>query len=273
MAAEGTAPLKLLVPRHRGRAVWAYVATFGGGLLPGDHIALDVDVGPGASLLLATQASTKIYRGGERPAQQQLRARVAEGGLCAVLPDPIVCFADAVYRQRQRFDLEPGASLVVCDWLSSGRAARDERWQLRSYRSTTEVFRGGEARGDRGALVVRDAVALEATPHSRLLDRFGAVDVFATVLLLGPALASAAAALVGRIAAMPVDPTAALHASASPIDVERGRSRGAVTASSAVAGGAILRVAGRRVEDVAIFLRRELAALPELLGDDPWARR
>ena len=45
VGARANAPLKLLVPRHRGAAVWAYASTLGGGLLAGDHVHLDLEIG------------------------------------------------------------------------------------------------------------------------------------------------------------------------------------------------------------------------------------
>ena len=39
------AQMKLLVPGPRGPAVWAFASSFGGGLVAGDHIALEVTVG------------------------------------------------------------------------------------------------------------------------------------------------------------------------------------------------------------------------------------
>ncbi|HEY2366660.1 MAG TPA: urease accessory protein UreD, partial [Polyangiaceae bacterium] len=61
-SSRARAPLKLLTPKNHGDARWTFVATYGGGLVDGDAIALDVKVGPGASALLSTQASTKVYR-------------------------------------------------------------------------------------------------------------------------------------------------------------------------------------------------------------------
>src|SRR4051812_10112992 len=55
-------PLRLLTPRNHGHAAWVFAATFGGGLVEGDAIRLEVTLGPEATGLVGTQASTKIYR-------------------------------------------------------------------------------------------------------------------------------------------------------------------------------------------------------------------
>lgn len=57
---SSTYPLKLLSPRieQDGVAV-VYNMSYGGGLVGGDSIRLNVDIGRGASLVVLTQASRK----------------------------------------------------------------------------------------------------------------------------------------------------------------------------------------------------------------------
>ena len=78
--------------------------------------------------------------------RQTLNLSVAEGGLAVVMPDPIVCFNDAQFTQRQRFDLDPSAGLVLVDTLSSGRRARGERWAMHHYESRNDIYVNGRAR-------------------------------------------------------------------------------------------------------------------------------
>ncbi|WP_170229221.1 urease accessory protein UreD [Polyangium fumosum] len=254
LTARASAPLKLLVPRPRGASAWVYAATFGGGLLAGDSIDLEVRVGPGASALCATQASTKVYKSEHgKLACQTLSATVGESALFALLPDPVCPFAGAVYQQRQRVELAPGATLVLVDGLVSGRAARGERYAFTSYRTVTEVVQENR-------LLVLDALTLENTAESNIAERMGRFDGFATAVLVGPRIETAAAALVESLARQPLrSPDHArnpLLATASPLP-----------------GGAVLRVASEEPEAVAAFLRTSLAFLAPLLGDDPWARK
>ncbi|MEO7328853.1 MAG: urease accessory protein UreD, partial [Minicystis sp.] len=107
-----TSPLKLLTPRNHGRAAWVYVATFGGGLVDGDALHLDVTVSAGTTALLGTQASTKVYRCPTSSCRQDLVARVGAGALLVSLPDPVACFAEARYAQSIAIDLDPSASLI-----------------------------------------------------------------------------------------------------------------------------------------------------------------
>jgi hypothetical protein len=46
-----------------------------------------------------------------------------------------------------------------------------------------------------------------------------------------------------------------------------------VVSASSTRGGAVLRVAGEQVEEVGREIYGHMAFVPELLGDDPWARK
>jgi urease accessory protein UreG len=122
-------PLKLLHPRQANRSASVYLSTYGGGLVGGDHLDLSLTVGPGAAALVATQASTKVYRS-PLGASQKLCAEVADQALLVLLPDPVTCFAGATYSQDQRIRLDPGASLVLVDRVTAGRVEHGERWDI-----------------------------------------------------------------------------------------------------------------------------------------------
>lgn len=58
---SSTYPLKLLSPRGRGDSVAiVYVLSYGGGLVGGDEVELEVDVREGASLMLLSQVRRSI---------------------------------------------------------------------------------------------------------------------------------------------------------------------------------------------------------------------
>jgi urease accessory protein len=241
-------PLTFLTPRHAGTAGWACASSHGGGLLSGDSVAVSIDVRAGARAAFVTQASTKIFPG-RRGARQTLDAAVAADALLVVAPDPVVCYAGARYAQRQEFDLAPSASLVVVDWLTSGRAARGERWRFESYESRLAVRRGGKE-------LLRDATLLdgEAGP---LAERLGRFDVVALALATGPLLAAGARGLLEETARRPTPRRAPLLVSAAPV----GRD------------GVLLRAAAESFEDASRELRRALRFAWDALGDDPWSSR
>lgn len=247
-----TNPLKLLVPRPRATCAWAFASTFGGGLLAGDAIDLDVTVGEGTSLLIGTQASTKVYRSPHAtPATQHIAATVADDALLALLPDPVTCFADAAYEQRQRFNVAPGGSLLLLDWITSGRLARGERWAFSRYLSRNDIVLGNHHAACDALLLDAEFEPIDA-PH-----RMGRFDCYATLFIVGPRVTQGAAQLLAGIAAMTLGRNAPLLASASPFGD----------------GGAVLRVLGESAQVVGAFLRERLAFAWPLIGEDPWSRK
>ncbi len=244
--ARATDPLKLLLPRNHGHGAWVFLATYGGGLVDGDHVRLTTEVRPGATALLSTQASTKVYRS-PRGCRQELEATVGAEAALFLLPDPVACFAGARYDQRTTVDLAPGASLVLLDAWTCGRAAHGERWAFAHLRTTTTVTRGGRP-------LLLDAVLLDPA-DGPLAPRLGRFQAFAMLAAFGPRAARVREAILG-----PLGPPCA---EASVL----------VTASPVGEDGAILRVAATSVEEATRTLRADLRALPDLLGDDPFARK
>ncbi len=245
-----SSPLQLLAPRPRGAAAWILAASHGGGLVSGDAVDLEISVGAGAAACLGTQAETKVYRAaGGAGARQSLAAAVGGGGLLALLPDPVSPFAEARYEQEQRFELAAGASLVVLDAVTAGRAARGERWAFARYRSRNEVRVSG-------MLILADAVHLEAGRGPPLLRRLAGLELLATAIILGPRVAAAARELLQALGRAPADGGAAVLAAASPL-----------------ADGLILRLASRSVEEGMQALRAHLSFLAAPLDGDPLLRR
>jgi urease accessory protein len=251
VACAATSPLQLLSPSPRGRCAWIVSASHGGGLVAGDHVSLELEIGAGSTALLTTQAGTKVYRSGGSGgavAAQRLSARVGPDAVLAALPHPVSCFAGSRYEQDQRLELAPGASLLWLDALTAGRVARGERWASEDCRSRVEISAAGRP-------VLADALRLVPGEGRPVAERLAGVELLATAVALGPAFAPHAAALRARLATAPVDPGAAVLAAASPL-----------------ADGVLLRVAARTVADGLASLRTFLAFVEAVTGVDPFAR-
>ena len=187
---HATSPLRFVRPTFPGtRSATVCLLTFGGGLVDGDAIEVDLRVEAGATLVVFTQATTKAFRGSSR---QTIRAEVY--GTLVLLPDPVACFAGSRYRQRVDITLHGEGSAVTLDGFTSGRAAFGERWAFDGLDLATTV----RAVRDGGAKVlVRDALRLDRDDGSiaARLDRF---EAFATVLALGPRVAPVVTSILQR---------------------------------------------------------------------------
>jgi urease accessory protein len=246
--AYATSPLRLLTPANHGNGAWVYTSSFGGGLVDGDQIHLDVHVGPGATAYLSTQSSTKVYRS-PTGTTATIHAVVAAGGLLVVAPDPVVPFAGARYRQVQRFDIGGDAGLVVVDSLHCGRRASGERWCFADYESTVEMSVEGRLR-------VYDVVALRRS-DGNLASRMGRFNVLAMALVAGRALQTETADVLAQASAHPA----------------ARRLEQVISASSLGDDACLVRIAGTSAERAGRTLRELLRFVPARLADNPWARK
>ncbi|MEZ4298621.1 MAG: urease accessory protein UreD [Polyangiaceae bacterium] len=269
---RAVSPLKVLLPKNHGHAAWLFVASFGGGLVNGDALRLRLKVGAGASAYVSTQASTKVYPG---ESSQRFEADVGEGGLLCALPDPVVCFAGASFRQSQRVRLAEDASLVWLDSVSAGRVEHGERWKLDRYESRTRVERGGR-------LWIEDAIRLDQA-HGELAGRMRRFSALATLVAVGPrtlALRKHWLAAHGTERERGA-PEVARDAQASVAHTPAGRARTGGDAGRAVLvapsslgeDGVVVRVAAERTRELLGALTSLLAPVAEMLGDDPLARK
>ena len=112
-----------------------------GGILGGDFLEVNVDVSPGSSATVLTQAANKAYRGEE--ASQTAVFRVGGGAFLEYLPHHLIPYAGSNYRQETTFHLAGDAALFAWDAFSAGRVARGERFAFDRLRSRTNVFREG----------------------------------------------------------------------------------------------------------------------------------
>ncbi len=99
-----------------------------GGVLGGDRLDVTVEVGPGARGQLTSTGATRLYRSlpDVPTALQHMAIKVGEDGLLEYVPDPLIPFADARYRQETRIELAGGAGLFYWEILAPGREARGE---------------------------------------------------------------------------------------------------------------------------------------------------
>jgi urease accessory protein len=238
--ARGAGPLRLLCPRAGGNAAWIVTSSLGGGLVDGDAVALEVDVDAGATCVVTTQASSKIYKGAS---SQRTRVRVTGDGAALVVPDAVVPYRDATYAQVTAIELASESSLVLCDVLTAGRIAYGERWSATRLDSLLTITIDGVLR-------LHDRVRLA----DDVAQRMGRFEALATAVLLGPRVRDHAAARLAELG-----------------PVEKGAP--VIVAGSPLADGALFRIAGESIEAVVHATRALLRDACAALGEDPWSRK
>jgi urease accessory protein len=119
----------------------AHLHNVSGGLLGGDHLSLQINVGRGASAQITTTGATRIYhaRQGFYSTTQRNDITVGEGGLLEYLPDAIIPFAGADFFQRTTIDLSEGAGMFWWEILAPGREASGELFAYKRVEMRTRV--------------------------------------------------------------------------------------------------------------------------------------
>jgi urease accessory protein len=125
----------------------------GGGYLGGDEYAVDVELEPGASALLTTQAATKVYRTPQGPARAVQRIKLAPGARFESVPDPLIAYRGARFGQDTEVDMASDASLALAEVVTQGWSPDGEPFQFVEVSLVTRI------RID-GALAVADNLHL-----------------------------------------------------------------------------------------------------------------
>jgi urease accessory protein len=131
-----------------------------GGIAGGDRLALDIDLGPGAHVLLTTPAATRWYKAAGREARQTIAANVAEAAVLEWLPQETIVFDQAQARNRMTVALD--ATSVYAGWEITclGRRASGELFESGYLRQRLDISR-------RGRPIWTERLALQA--NDRLL--------------------------------------------------------------------------------------------------------
>lgn len=193
-------PLKLISPSSHSdlKSVLVFLLSYGGGLVGGDAVNLSIEVHPGARLSLVTQGHTKIFKSPKPDVvtSQTMDVHISAGAALCLLPDPVQPFEDSVYTQTQLFRLAQGASVCVLDWVTQGRTARGEDWDLIKWTGRNEVWldQTEPGKATKSRLLVRDNVVLSG-PNSTTLgrslrDSMQKLGIFGTLILRGDCFTS-----------------------------------------------------------------------------------
>ncbi|WP_345469322.1 urease accessory protein UreD [Glutamicibacter ectropisis] len=115
----------------------------GGGYLGADRYRIGIDVGEQASLLLTTQSATKIYRTPQGEAQSQLNIELGAYAVLEYLPDQLIAYRDASYRQKTVVRMQDSSSLVLCEIITPGWSPDGQPFKYHRIRMRTEVYVDG----------------------------------------------------------------------------------------------------------------------------------
>jgi len=110
-----------------------------GGIVGGDVLEIEAELGAGAHALITTPGATRFYRSLGEPALQSLTARVADGARLEWLPLETLCYRRTLAENRMRFELAPRAEMIGWDVLALGLPASGEPFDVGRYTQQIEL--------------------------------------------------------------------------------------------------------------------------------------
>ncbi|MFW0774319.1 urease accessory protein UreD [Paenarthrobacter nitroguajacolicus] len=112
----------------------------GGAYLGADLFVVEVEVETGADVLLTTQSATKIYRTPGSFAEQRMNIKLGEGSRLELMPDQLIAYREASYRQNSRISLHPASSLVMAEVITPGWSPDGASFKYEEVRLRNEIW-------------------------------------------------------------------------------------------------------------------------------------
>ncbi|MBT3351857.1 MAG: hypothetical protein HOC91_04825 [Nitrospinaceae bacterium] len=164
-------PLKIIRPLYPEGEDPAHLTLINptGGSVGGDHLEAAFSLGEGAQVLCTTQGATRIYRTASEPVVSRTSIRMEKDSVLEYIPDPIIPFSEARYRQEVVLDLAKGARVLYGEILYPGRVAMGEFFDY------SEVALSFTARLD-GAPLLTDA--MEIFPQRLVPESLGLFEPY-----------------------------------------------------------------------------------------------
>ena len=100
-----------------------------GGLVGGDDLNIDIDIGPGAHVLITTPAAGKFYRSAGLDSRLEQRIKIASEGTVEWFPSENIFFSGAKARIKTRIELSSDSQFIGWDIGCMGRPACNELFQ------------------------------------------------------------------------------------------------------------------------------------------------
>ncbi|WP_338469738.1 urease accessory protein UreD [Niallia sp. XMNu-256] len=146
-----------------------YLLNPGGGYLDGDRYQMKVALEKGAKLTLTTQGATKIYRTPRTHAYQEVEFNLKDESYLEYIPDPLIGYEDARYKQKTVIHMQKGCTLFYSDIITPGWSPSGEKFSYDTLQLINEIYMENE-------LIVFDHIKLN--PANQDIKGLGLMEGF-----------------------------------------------------------------------------------------------
>ncbi|NOU74229.1 urease accessory protein UreD [Paenibacillus sp. LMG 31458] len=163
--------LKIMRPVYHdnsGQACY-YLLNPGGGYLDGDRYKIKISLEEKAKLTLTTQSATKVYKTPNSHVYQETEIFLKEGSFLEYLPDPLIAYQQARYKQKNTIHMDKNATFLYTDIITPGWSPKGERFSYESIQLLNEIYIDNE-------LAVYDHIKL--SPSTQNMSGLGFMEGF-----------------------------------------------------------------------------------------------
>jgi len=114
-----------VLPMESEMGALIYLQNAAGSVFGGDHLDIELRLGPCAELCVSTPSATRLQ--GDELSVQTVRIELGAGAFFESVPETIIPHPKAKHRQQTCVELGPGATAIFVESLAPGRVARGER--------------------------------------------------------------------------------------------------------------------------------------------------
>lgn len=133
--------LKLRMPARANEGI---LINTGGGLAGGDEAHVTIEAGPGAQLVISTQAAERVYRSLGPAAHVHNQLSVADGACLVWAPHETILFEGARLHRELDVELSSGASFIASEICVFGRVAMGEDLKAMALRDRWNIRQAGK---------------------------------------------------------------------------------------------------------------------------------
>jgi urease accessory protein len=156
-----------------------------GGVVGGDELDIDINVGTDAHAVITTPGAAKWYKANGKRSKQTVRIHVEANASMEWLPQESIFFDAADVQLSQDIHLDTDARYIACDILCFGRAASGETFKEGKISQRTSIWRAGRLLWfEQGAMIAGSAAMASALG-------LGGNSVCATLIAIGKAVPNA----------------------------------------------------------------------------------
>ena len=142
-----------------------FLITMGGGFVEGEHYETFITSHEKTHGIVASQAPTYVYKCNDgKTTVQDVKVQVDKDAVLEYLPDDVIPYGNAKYRQTTQIDVEKGGSLFYTDGITAGWSMNHKDFQYRYVHMLSRITYGGQ-------LLFNDNLILD--PHAFEMAELG----------------------------------------------------------------------------------------------------